>query len=83
MLFTWTSAKHSALFLTASSWMNWPDKTRGVVYEVGRKLAYRLHAEGSGQWVLLRLAACHKWGPSEVSTGPHAAQQVALEEVSS
>lgn len=34
-----------------------------VVREMGRKLDNKLHSESDDQWFLLRLAACHKWGP--------------------
>lgn len=34
-----------------------------MVCEIGRKLANGSHPEGGNEWVLLRWAACHEWGP--------------------
>ncbi|KAK4826303.1 LOW QUALITY PROTEIN: hypothetical protein QYF61_007150, partial [Mycteria americana] len=50
-----------------------PEQTRKiqiewVVYEVDRKLASRSHLEDGNQWLLLRLATCHKWGPPGIDT---------------
>lgn len=36
---------------------------------MGGKLANGPHSE-NGEWVLLRLAACHKWHPQGLITGP-------------
>lgn len=41
-----------------------------MVYEVSRKMANRSHPEGGNQWLLLRLATCHKCGPLGQIPGP-------------
>jgi len=41
-----------------------------------RKSAKRQRSEGGGREVLLRLAACHKWGPPGINTGPHDVQHL-------
>lgn len=41
-----------------------------MVCEIGRKLASRSHSEDDDQRFLLRLAACHKWSPPGINSGP-------------
>jgi len=55
-----------------------PDKIQvgWVVCEMGGKLANGPHTEGGDQWLLFKLAACHKWGPPGIDTGPHAVQHL-------
>ncbi|KAK4807158.1 hypothetical protein QYF61_024278 [Mycteria americana] len=52
-------------------------QTGWVVCEMGRKLANRPPSGGGDQRFLLRLAACHKWGPPGINTGPHTVQHCA------